>query len=135
MRKKLIFRMCYWTFDFHVVVTLHPGKREWKAQNKAIYFISPLNHHGSHHNSGPASAMVARETSNLEAAGSSPALGSSSDCFMGSTIFCFSFWDVSLLFAGVWDFPTSEACWKLFCTREYHLHSPGSLYLIIVAPS
>ena len=95
MRKKLIFRMCYWTFDFHVVVTLHPGKREWKAQNKAIYFISPLNHHGSHHNSGPASAMVARETSNLEAAGSSPALGSPSNRFMSCpSIFAFllKFW-------------------------------------------
>jgi hypothetical protein len=40
---------------------------------------------------GPASAMVARETSNLEAAGSSPALGSLDDHPKSCSFFTFSF--------------------------------------------
>lgn len=78
LRKKLIFQMCYQVLDLHLVSMLYQEGYARKLQRCTIYSRSEHCRHGEHHKLGPASAMVARETSNLEAAGSSPALGSSS---------------------------------------------------------
>jgi hypothetical protein len=80
----------------------------------------PLSNHTSFHlrrkvKPGPASAMVARETSNLEAAGSSPALGSSNECSMRSTIFCDFFWNFP-------DFLKHSAKIHTFTTSHKYTH-------------
>jgi hypothetical protein len=78
---------------------------------------------------GPASAMVARETSNLEAAGSSPALGSSSDRSMRSIIFC----DFFRFFTNLCNFFRNPTLHKHtqsdFAPEEFHSHSQEARHL------
>ena len=59
----------------------------------------------------PASAMVARETSNLEAAGSSPALGSSGESSMSLCDLFAIFRDFSAIFSNTSHLTTEPGAW------------------------